>query len=157
MHHWKCYLLEPKRQRFWIKNYGYGNGIFKGIFLMFFSLQLAASQSVVLISFSMPEPLLFSTLQDCARLKIPAILNGLYHDSMSQTLNKIGYYASRIPHLGIQIDPRQFERHHIEKVPAVVFFNDQCADVLYGNLPLDEMFKIIQERGDCDKTQVRHV
>ena len=126
------------------------------ILFILVSMNSFGASRMVLISFSMPDGLLQSTLQDCARLKIPAVLNGLYQDSMPATMNKIGEYASILPELSIQIDPTLFERYQVNHVPAVIWERNGCADIAYGNLAIDLMLEKIAEHGSCQK-EVRHV
>lgn len=104
----------------------------------------------------MPEKLLEATLKDCERLHIPAILNGLYQDSMPATMNKIAEYASLIPELSVQIDPTLFERYQVNQVPAVVWEEKDCADIVYGNQTLDLMLEKIKNHGVCQQ-EVSHV
>ena len=127
-------------------------------FLILFILSYAsfAGSQKVLISFSMPEKLLEATLRDCERLHIPAILNGLYQDSMPATMNKIAEYAALIPELSVQIDPTLFERYQVNQVPAVIWEEKDCADIVYGNQTLDFMLKKIKNYGACQQ-EVSHV
>ncbi len=111
-----------------------------------------AENSAVFISFSMPEKLLIETLQESARLQILAVLNGLVDNSFEKTVQKVTVLTKEIPNLQLQIDPTQFERFNIKKVPALVVENNQCFDVVYGNLPLHAGLLRIHEKGEC----VRH-
>ena len=124
----------------------------KGIFLIisFFVVSLVqASQISIFVSFSMPEKLLKETLKESANLKIPAYLNGLYHDSMPETAIKIMQLSKDIPNLNLQIDPTAFERFAIHKVPALVVSNERNFDVVYGNLSIKEGLSYIKtRRGD---------
>lgn len=108
-----------------------------GLLMMINSVTHATAVSVF-VSFSMPQTLLEETLQDSARLKIPAYLNGLYHDSMRDTAFKVMELSRRIPNLTLQIDPTAFERFGIQQVPALVVERGKSFDVIYGNLPLEE-------------------
>ncbi len=92
----------------------------------------------IFVSFSMPEPLLQQTLMESASLHIPAILNGLYHNSMPETAAKIMALSKEVPQLNLQIDPTAFERFGIHQVPALVVSDGQSFDVIYGNLTLAE-------------------
>lgn len=109
---------------------------------------LAAPQLQVFVSFSMPEILLEQTLDEAARLHIPAYLNGLYHNSMPETAKKILTLANKVPALNLAIDPTAFERFGITQVPALVVESAQGFDVLYGNLTLTEGLLRIANRGD---------
>jgi conjugal transfer pilus assembly protein TrbC len=92
----------------------------------------------VFISFSMPHQLLEETLKESVRLNIPVYLNGLYHDSMPETVRKIMELSKEIPNLNLQIDPTLFERFSISQVPALVVEKNKSFDVIYGNLTLEE-------------------
>lgn len=100
------------------------------------SSSMAATTMQVFVSFSMPEVLLRQTLMESAQLHIPAILNGLYHNSMPETTAKIATLVQDVPQLNLQIDPTAFERFGIHQVPALVVSTDKGFDVLYGNLSL---------------------
>ncbi len=101
----------------------------------------------VFVSFSLPEQLLQQTLSESARLHIPALLNGLYQNSMPETAKKIMVLAKQIPNLNLQIDPIAFERFGIRQVPALVVSNDSGFDVIYGNLSLTEGLNRIADNG----------
>lgn len=98
----------------------------------------ATPHAQVFVSFSMPSLLLKQTLMESARLEIPAILNGLYHNSMSETAVKIMALSKEVPNLNLQIDPTAFERFGIHQVPALVVSEGSQFDVIYGNLTLEE-------------------
>lgn len=107
-----------------------------------------AAQVMAFVSFSMPTHLLEETLTDCAHLKIPAYLNGLYNNSMQETARQIMAFSERIPKLSLQIDPTAFERFGIQQVPALVVTQGEMFDVIYGHLPLEEGLSRLAERGD---------
>lgn len=121
--------------------------IFCLIFLGFISNAQAATH--VLVSFSMPEQLLQETLKDSARFHLPVTLNGLYHNSMRETVQRIRQLSEKIPGGTFEIDPTLFERFSIAQVPALVVENGDCFDVIYGNLRLSEGFSRIEEKGSC--------
>lgn len=108
-----------------------------------------AANTYVFVSFSMPETLMIETLQECERLHIPAILNGLYQNSMPETAKKVMAMSTQIPNLSLQIDPTAFERFNIHQVPALVVEQGDCFDVIYGTLPLAEGLDRIKRRGEC--------
>ena len=112
-------------------------------------MSTAAVNTYVFVSFSMPETLMIETLQECERLHIPAILNGLYQNSMPETAKQIMALSNQIPNLSLQIDPTAFERFNIHQVPALVVAPGNCFDVIYGTLPLDEGLDRIKRRGEC--------
>ncbi|KTD47798.1 type-F conjugative transfer system pilin assembly protein TrbC [Legionella quateirensis] len=111
-----------------------------------------ATNVSVFISFSMPDKLLEETLKDCMRLKIPAYLNGLHHNSMQETAIRVMELSQKIPDLNLQIDPTLFERFGIQQVPALVVENNNSFDVIYGHLSLKEGLMRIAGRGDSGLT-----
>ena len=98
----------------------------------------AAQTIQVFVSFSMPNNLLIQTLTESTALHIPATLNGLYHNSMPETMHKILSLSKKIPNLALQIDPISFERYGIHQVPALVVDNGKDFNVIYGNLSLHD-------------------
>ena len=98
----------------------------------------AAPATQVFVSFSMPNNLLIQTLTESTALHIPATLNGLYHNSMPETVHKIFSLSKKIPNLALQINPIVFERYRIHQVPALVVDNGKDFDVIYGNLALHD-------------------
>jgi type-F conjugative transfer system pilin assembly protein TrbC len=121
------------------------------------------SSTQVFVSFSMPEQLMRETLEDGARLHIPAILNGLHDDSMEKTAQKIMQLSAHVPDLTLQIDPTAFEQYNIQQVPALVVSapnKPEEFDVIYGNLPLQEGLRRLKAPeqvtcayGVCDTTK----
>ncbi len=122
----------------------------KMVGVLLFSLissAFSAPVTQVFVSFSMPEQLLRQTLIESTRLHIPAYLNGLYHNSMKETAQKIMGLTKVVPNLNLQIDPTEFERFGITKVPALVVSNSSGFDVIYGNFSLCEDLDHIAGRG----------
>ena len=99
------------------------------------------------ISFSMPKQLLAETVEDATRYQIPVILNGLYQDSMRDTMSKIFELSKNNPNLIVQIDPLAFERYHINQVPALVADNKTDFDVIFGNIPIARAMDEIKRFG----------
>ena len=98
----------------------------------------AAPNMQVFVSFSMTNHLLIQTLTESTALHIPATLNGLYNNSMPETMQKIISLSKKIPNLSLQIDPIAFERYGIHQVPALVVDYGKDFDVIYGNLSLHD-------------------
>lgn len=125
----------------------------KGILLLIGFLIMTSSFAVqvsVFVSFSMPDTLLKETLKESAQLNIPAYLNGLYRDSMSETALKVMALSKRIPNLNLNIDPTLFERFGIHQVPALVVDDGKAFDVIYGHLTIQEGFTRMAGRGEVD-------
>ncbi|HAT7809689.1 TPA: type-F conjugative transfer system pilin assembly protein TrbC [Legionella pneumophila] len=123
----------------------------KGIFLLIGCVIMTSSFAVqlsVFVSFSMPETLFRETLKESAQRNIPAYLNGLYRDSMSETALKVMALNKRIPNLNMAIDPTLFERFGIQKVPALVVDDGKAFDVIYGHLTIQEGLARMAGRGE---------
>ena len=71
------------------------------------SLAQASSSVSVYVSFSMPEKLLRETASEAEVLGVPLLLNGLHHNSMTQTLDKLFELSKKYPRLSDQIDPKR--------------------------------------------------
>ena len=113
------------------------------------SIAHAESKAYVFVSFSMPEQLLSETLKESTQYHLPVILNGLHHNSMPETMQKIMQLTQAVPQAQFQINPTEFDRFSIHQVPAVVVANGNCFDVIYGNLSLSESFTRIEQKGGC--------
>ncbi|HAU1718466.1 TPA: type-F conjugative transfer system pilin assembly protein TrbC [Legionella pneumophila] len=127
----------------------------KGIYLLLGCCLITSSFAVqvsVLVSFSIPDTLLQETLRECSQLNIPAYINGLHHDSMSETALKVMALSKRIPNLNLNIDPTKFERFGIHQVPALVVDDGKSFDVIYGHLSIKEGLARMAGRGDVDFT-----
>ncbi|HGH8180115.1 TPA: type-F conjugative transfer system pilin assembly protein TrbC [Legionella pneumophila] len=109
---------------------------------------LCAASIHVFVSFSMPDKFLEETLRECSQLSIPAYLNGLYRDSMSETALKVMALSKRIPNLNLNIDPTLFERFDIHQVPALVVDDGKKFDVIYGHLTIQEGLTRMAGRGE---------
>ncbi|HAT2150935.1 TPA: type-F conjugative transfer system pilin assembly protein TrbC [Legionella pneumophila] len=118
-----------------------------------------AVQVSVFVSFSMLETLLQDTLKESAQLHIPVYLNGLYHNSMNETAQKMMVLSQHIPNLNLNIDPTLFERFGINQVPALVVDDGKNFDVIYGHLRIQEGLARMAGRGDVDFTskEVRRI
>lgn len=124
-----------------------------GVALSFWMSQIySATPAQVFVSFSMPEHLLKEVLRDCARMHVPAMLNGLHENSMPKTVKKIILLAKDVPNLNLQIDPTAFEKFGIHQVPALVISRGKQFDVIYGHLTIREGLERIVRAGDSGFT-----
>ena len=105
---------------------------------LFIKFTFAGPITEIFVSFSMPETLVRETLIEATKLKMPIYLNGLYKNSMDETLKKILILSKTIPNLSLQINPIAFKKYEISKVPALVVSSNQGFDILYGNLSIKE-------------------
>lgn len=111
----------------------------------------SSPQAHLLISFSMPQKLLEETIQDAANHHVPAVLNGLYQDSMRETAIKLFELAKKIPNASIQIDPTAFERFKVNQVPAWVLEGAHSFDVILGNITFEKAQYEFSRYGDVAK------
>ena len=114
--------------------------------------QASPIRAYVFVSFSMPKTLLEDVLSDASRQHTPAVINGLVHNSMKETAEKIYTLSQVIPNLELQIDPTLFERFNIHQVPALVVARGTLFDVIYGNLTILEDLSRIGRTGDTHVT-----
>jgi conjugal transfer pilus assembly protein TrbC len=90
------------------------------------------NQTLVFVSFFMPEASLKSLFQEAPLYNAILVLRGLYQDSFVKT-------AQKLQELGITVDinPELFEKHHIASVPTFVFLKDgHSIFSLKGNVTL---------------------
>lgn len=111
------------------------------------SIGFCSTDYRMFISFSMPEQLLQETVKDAAYHQIPVMLNGLYQDSMRDTMSKIFELSKKNPSLVVQIDPLAFERYSIHQVPALVADTKTDFDVIFGNIPIARAMDEIKRFG----------
>lgn len=121
--------------------------------------------AMLLVSFSMPNTLLFSLADEASTYGIPLIIKGLKEDDFKKTIDtfyKLNKCASKenLKFEGVSIDPFYFQEHHIEKVPALVLIKrpSQClphtpcplqkADVIYGNSKIKDALLTIKSKGE---------
>jgi len=114
-----------------------------------------APETIIFVSFSMPTPSLKQIIQDAARYQIPVVIRGLYKNSFKETIEKIFDLVKEDNKGGVLINPLWFKQYDIKTVPALVISgggvntnkDHQEFDVVYGNIPIKKLLKIIVERG----------
>lgn len=121
--------------------------------------------AVLFVSFSMPEPLLFTLAQEAAAYKIPVVVNGLIDGDFKKTITTFTKLHERakkekIAFNGVSIDPLWFEQFHISAVPALVVSKrptscgqqlvcrEQKYDVIYGNASIRNSLQLIARKGE---------
>ena len=126
----------------------------------------AATGAMLFVSFSMPEPLLFSLADEAATYNIPLVVNGLVDGDFKKTIDTFARLTANakkqsLTFQGISIDPVWFQQFHIESVPALVVTTrpetcdaqtvciNQSFDVVYGNAHIKKGLELIAERGDA--------
>ncbi len=113
---------------------------------------------IIFISFSMPEQSIVSFLQDAKKIHARIVIRGLIHDSFKETFIKMASIVKKAGGRGVELNPPQFKKFNIEKVPAVVVISNQschldqiCSedkyDVVYGDIPLYDSLKLIRDHG----------
>ena len=117
-------------------------------------------QAVIFVSFSMSDLSLKQIIQDASRHQVPVVIRGLYKDSFRKTVEKVFDLVKENNKGGILINPLWFRKYDIKAVPAVVVNNSNgnidlntanSFDVIYGNIPLKKILKLIVDRGAASK------
>lgn len=107
------------------------------------------NETAYFLSSSLPDKELAILMKAAEAKNIPVYFRGLISDNMDQTakymLNLITTYRVR----GIQIDPVRFERYGVKQVPALVRKCGDHFDIVYGNVALNQVLDMINQRGDC--------
>lgn len=116
------------------------------------------NQTLVFLSFSMPERSLTSWLLQCKQSGATPVIRGLIHNSFRETMLQIQKLAQKTG-TGLQLDPILFKTFHVRAVPAVVHVKDMPAcpanmdckpvdfDIIYGDVSLDYALDKLQEEG----------
>ncbi|KTD71813.1 putative conjugative transfer protein TrbC [Legionella steelei] len=121
--------------------------------------------AVLFVSFSMPEPLLFSLSDEAASYKIPVVINGLIEGDFKKTITAFSMLHAKAKESkwafnGVSVDPLWFEQFHITAVPALVvskrpstcgqqlLCSEQTYDVVYGNASIKNSLQLIAQKGD---------
>jgi conjugal transfer pilus assembly protein TrbC len=109
----------------------------------------AAPQAVVFVSFSMPKLVFIQTLRQAKALGFPVVIRGLIHNDFKETATTL-YRLVKTDHVnGVAIDPNWFAQYHIVQVPALVVHgkDPNQFDVVYGNIPVQQLLEKVAERG----------
>lgn len=106
---------------------------------------------MIFVSFSMSDTSLRRYLNECQRIRASLVLRGLINNSFTDTARKVHGVIQKNQG-GFSIDPIAFEKLHINKVPAIVLFNQagliclndqECTldsddyDIIEGQVTLD--------------------
>lgn len=109
---------------------------FLAVLLMFVNSCWAQSTHIF-ISFSMPKTSIQQWLSQAEKAHAQVHLRGFINNSFKQTMAEAGTLFKKDNYEGFLLDPKIFEQFKIEKVPAVVFVEDnQDYVVLYGDIGL---------------------
>lgn len=107
-----------------------------------------SNDTLIFISFSMPDEAIKSILNDSFDNNASVVINGLYENSMKATLKKISEFINESNNKsGIEINPNLFDEHKITKVPAYVFISNNDYDTVYGASSIQHAKDVIDSRG----------
>jgi len=103
---------------------------------MMMSNSCFAHVAKVFISFSMQEMSIKQWLQQAEKAHAQVYLRGFVDNSFKKTINQ-ATLVIKDNSQGFLLDPKEFERYKIEKVPAVVFVDDNQESItVYGDVGL---------------------
>ncbi len=95
------------------------------------------AETKVFVSFSMPRTSIQQWLEQADRAKAQVYIRGFVNNSFTDTMKEAATLVKESSQEGFLLDPKSFERFHIDKVPAVVFIDDnQEPIVIYGDIGL---------------------
>jgi conjugal transfer pilus assembly protein TrbC len=116
------------------------------------------TQLLVFISLAMPEATLKRLIDQAARAPARLVLRGLSEGSLVRTATRVQALTGQ-RQVAIQIDPREFDRYTVRRVPAFVLVRDeaaggcavgQCAGAAHasvaGDVSLDHALEQIRDR-----------
>jgi len=113
---------------------------------------------IVFISLAMPEATLDRLVEQASRARARLVLRGLTEGSLVRTAARVQALIGR-RQVAIQIDPREFDRYEVRRVPTFVLVRDQpagacaagqCAGALRasvaGDVSLDYALRQLRDR-----------
>jgi conjugal transfer pilus assembly protein TrbC len=105
-----------------------------------------SKETIVFVSFSMPDVAIRNLLKEASRHQASIVINGLYDNSMDATIKKMAEYINKENNNGgIEINPNLFQDHQIKAVPAFVFKNNSSFDVVYGASSISHAIDVIDK------------
>lgn len=117
--------------------------------LLMFASNAFAQSTHIFISFSIPKTSIAQWLEQAEKSNAVVHLRGFVNNSFKQTVMAAEGLVKKDNHGGFLIDPKMFEQYKIEKVPAVVFVeDDQNHTVIYGDVGLKAAAEIAMTRSD---------
>ncbi|MBF0300541.1 MAG: type-F conjugative transfer system pilin assembly protein TrbC [Oligoflexia bacterium] len=100
---------------------------------------------IIFVSLSMPKDELKQLLFDANKIKSPVIIRGIYKD-LKQTIEKIQEIS--LQDSGILIDPTQFKKYQITKVPTFILpISEESYVKGCGSVTLDYFLNLITRTG----------
>ncbi|MBI2792172.1 MAG: type-F conjugative transfer system pilin assembly protein TrbC [Gammaproteobacteria bacterium] len=117
-------------------------------FIILMSNNCFAHSTKVFISFSMPEMSIKQWLQQAEKANAQVYLRGFVENSFKKTINR-ATLVIKDNSQGFLLDPKEFEKHKIEKVPAVVFVDDNQEPItVYGDMGLLPAAQLVATRAE---------
>ena len=112
----------------------------------------SSPKALLFISFSMPNNVLKTLLQQAKRYHIPAVLKGVVNQNFNQTLFKI-FTLNRTIQAPILINPVWFQTFHITRVPAlVVLASDTDLQTQHAqSIPFDVLLGAVSVRSGLEE------
>lgn len=105
----------------------------------------------VFISFSMPKESIKQWISQADKANAQVYLRGFINDSFKQTMLEASFLVNENSREGFLLEPKLFEKFKIEKVPAVVFVEDnQEYVVVYGDIGLKAAAESAMSRQHSD-------
>jgi type-F conjugative transfer system pilin assembly protein TrbC len=96
----------------------------------------------------MPEMSIKQWLQQAEKANAQVYLRGFVENSFKKTINR-ATLVIKDNSQGFLLDPKEFEKHKIEKVPAVVFVDDNQEPItVYGDMGLLPAAQLVATRAE---------
>lgn len=106
------------------------------------------------LSFSLEDSVFQSYLKEAKMYGIPIVLNGVWQNDLTKTLQKIFWLNQQIK-ASIFIDPLKFETFHIDRIPALVLETNDGFDVIAGSRSIQSMLEEIRVHGAVGVDQAK--
>ena len=90
----------------------------------------------VLMSFSVPDQIWLSLSKELERVGGSFVLRGLPEQSFSALQRRIVELKKKGVNAQIQIHPRLFDDHQVDRAPAFLFIDEKGSDLVRGNVTL---------------------
>ena len=117
------------------------------LLLFFLSLsQLSQGQGIqVFISSSMPEASLKQWLEQSKKAKVPVLMRGFIENNFAKTVITLRALALATGN-GVEINPEQFTKYVIDKVPAVVIDDGDYYVTIYDDVGLEYVLEKVNQQ-----------
>lgn len=140
------------------------------------TLPVMSANVVLMISLAMPDDALKLYFTEAHNLHIPVVIRGFYYNNdkksgyignFKDTVGRINHLLKNRDHGGLSVDPLIFRAFNVRAVPALAVYDDDLScirrsrhlekcpedsfDIVYGNLPIKQMLKIISNHTKSNK------